>query len=252
MVNILLVSHSHKLAQGTAELVRQMAPSPDLSIKVAAGLGDDHDEIGTDAVEIMEALSELAENNDVLVLMDLGSAILSTEMALQMIDEDIASRVRMCPAPFVEGAIAAGVQANLGSPIQEVYEEAMNALAAKKQQIVSEEETMDPQAGPEMAILEPDVINGDKAAELQITVTNPSGLHARPAALFIQTVKKYDAKLTVTNRTENSEPVLIKGMISVMLLGAKQGDELFLQATGPEKDALLAELKKLFLDNFGE
>ena len=251
MVNLLLVSHSHKLAQGTAELVRQMAPSPELSIKVAAGLGDDHEEIGTDAVEIMEALNELAEDNDVLVLMDLGSAVLSTEMALQMLDENVASRVRMCPAPFVEGAIAAGVQANFGSPIQEVYEEAMNALAAKEQQIVSEEETLEPPAAPE-AVLEPEVNNGDKAAELQITVTNPSGLHARPAALFIQTVKKYDVKLTVTNRTESPEPVLIKGMISVMLLGAKQGDELFLQATGPEKEAVLAELKQLFLDNFGE
>jgi dihydroxyacetone kinase phosphotransfer subunit len=252
MVDILLVSHSHKLAQGTAELVRQMAPSPDFSIKVAAGLGDDHEEIGTDAVEIMEALNELAEKNDVLVLMDLGSAVLSTEMALQMLDEDVASRVRMCPAPFVEGAIAAGVQANFGSPIQEVYDEAMNALAAKKQQIVSEEEAPEPQTARELADLEPDVNNGDETAELQITVTNPSGLHARPAALFIQTVKKYDAKLTVTNQTDNAEPVLVKGMISVMLLGAKQGDELFLQATGPDKHAVLAELKELFLDNFGE
>ncbi|HBO34707.1 MAG TPA: hypothetical protein DD636_08275 [Anaerolineaceae bacterium] len=252
MVNILLVSHSYKLAQGTAELVRQMAPSSELKIRVAAGLGDEHDEIGTNAVEIMEVLSELAENNDVLVIMDLGSAVLSTEMALQMLDEDVASRVRMCPAPFVEGAIAAGVQANIGSPIQEVYYEAMNALAAKKQQIVIEEEAPEPQAALELADLEPDVNYGDETAELQITVTNPSGLHARPAATFIQTVKKYDAKLTVTNRTNATEPVVVKGMISVMLLAAKQGDELFLQATGPDKDVVLAELKDLFLANFGE
>ena len=252
MVNILLVSHSYKLALGTAELVRQMASSPDLSIRVAAGLGDDHKEIGTDAVEIMEALNELAKNDDVLVLMDLGSAVLSTEMALQMLDEAVVARVRMCPAPFVEGAIAAGVQANLGSSIQEVYDEAMGALAAKKQQILGEEAVESPVA-PEIFMAEAETTDeGDRAAELQIRVTNPSGLHARPAALFIQTVKKYDAKLTVTNQTENAEPVLIKGMISVMLLGAKQGDELFLQATGPEKDALLAELKKLFLENFGE
>jgi len=252
LVNILLVSHSYKLAQGTAELVRQMAPSSELKIRVAAGLGDEHDEIGTNAVEIMEVLSELAENNDVLVIMDLGSAVLSTEMALQMLDEDVASRVRMCPAPFVEGAIAAGVQANIGSPIQEVYDEAMNALAAKKQQIVIEEEAPEPQAALELADLEPDVNYGDETAELQITVTNPSGLHARPAATFIQTVKKYDAKLTVTNRTNATEPVVVKGMISVMLLAAKQGDELFLQATGPDKDVVLAELKDLFLANFGE
>ena len=251
MVNILLVSHSYKLASGTADLVREMAPSPELKIRVAAGLGDDHEEIGTNAVDIMEALSELAENNDVLVLMDLGSAVLSTEMALQMLDESITNRVRMCPAPFVEGAIAAGVQANIGSPIQEVYDEAMNALAAKQQQIVGEQ--------PAQVVVSPESINSEtetassaEEAELLVTVTNPSGLHARPASTFIQTVKKYDAKLTVTNRTNASEPVLVKGMISVMLLAAKQGDELFLQATGPDRAAVLAELKELFLDNFGE
>ena len=85
-----------------------------------------------------------------------------------------------------------------------------------------------------------------------MTVTNPSGLHARPAATFIQTVKKYDAQLTVTNRTNAAEPVLVKGMISVMLLAAKQGDELMLQAAGPDKNEMLAELKELFLTNFGE
>ena len=251
MVNILLVSHSYKLAQGTAELVRQMAPSSELKIRVAAGLGDEHDEIGTNAVEIMEVLSELAENNDVLVIMDLGSAVLSTEMALQMLDEDVASRVRMCPAPFVEGAIAAGVQANIGSPIQEVYDEAMNALAAKQQQIVGEQVS---QAfiSPVQVNLEAEPSSSKEEAELLVTVTNPSGLHARPAATFIQTVKKYDAKLTVTNRTNATEPVVVKGMISVMLLAAKQGDELFLQATGPDKDVVLAELKDLFLANFGE
>jgi phosphotransferase system HPr (HPr) family protein len=144
------------------------------------------------------------------------------------------------------------VQANIGSPIQEDYDEAMNALAPKKQQIVIEEEAPEPQAALELADLEPDVNYGDETAELQITVTNPSGLHARPAATFIQTVKKYDAKLTVTNRTNATEPVVVKGMISVMLLAAKQGDELFLQATGPDKDVVLAELKDLFLANFGE
>lgn len=251
MVNLLLVSHSYKLALGTAELVRQMAASPELKIRVAAGLGDDHDEIGTDAVEIMEALNELAENDDVLVLMDLGSAVLSTEMALQMLDETISARVRMCPAPFVEGAIAAGVQANLGSPIQEVYDEAMNALAAKLQQIVG---TLPTEAviSPEPVRAEAETGSSTEEAELLVKVTNASGLHARPAATFIQTVKKYDAKLTVTNRTNATEPVLVKGMISVMLLEAKQGDELFLQATGPDKNALLAALKELFLDNFGE
>ena len=251
MVHLLLVSHCHKLAQGTAELIRQMAPSEGMKIGVAAGIGDEHEEIGTNAIEIMEILSELAEDGEVLVLMDLGSAVLSTEMALQMLDEEVASKVRMCPAPFVEGAIAAGVQANLGSSIQEVYDEAMNALAAKQQQIGGSQEPVQP------ALAEPNVpeskpVAENETEEMLVTVSNPSGLHARPAALFIQTVKKYDARLTITNRTNSADPVTIKGMISVMLLEAKQGDELLIQATGPEKSEILSELKRLFNNNFGE
>lgn len=250
MVNILLVSHSHKLARGTAELVRQMAPSPNLSIKVAAGLGDDHEEIGTDAVEIMEALNELAENNDVLVLMDLGSAVLSTEMALQMLNEDVVARVRMCPAPFVEGAIPAGVQASLGGSLQEVYDEAMNALSAKQKQILGDEEIP---TSPENPQEEPIVTaESDNESVLKVKVTNASGLHARPASLFTQTVKKHDAKLQVINLSEGSEEIPIKGMISVMLIQAKKGDELILKATGPARQALLKELEQLFLNNFGE
>jgi len=113
MVNILLVSHSYQLASGVAELVRQMAPSDSVKIDVAAGIGDDHQEIGTNAVEIMEKLNALYTPEGTLVLMDLGSAILSAEMALDMLDEEVKTQVRLCPAPFVEGAIAAGVQANM-------------------------------------------------------------------------------------------------------------------------------------------
>ena len=248
MVNILLVSHSHKLATGTAELLRQMATSEALKVRVAAGIGDDHEEIGTNAVEIMEALTELTMDGEVLVLMDLGSALLSTEMALQMLDEETAARVRMCPAPFVEGAIAAGVQANMGSSLQEVYDEAMGALDAKRKQILGEEETPVEEAA---SVQEKEAITSDEV-ELRITVTNASGLHARPAATFVQTIKKHDAKLSVTNLTQGGEEVAIKGMISVMMLAARQGDELILKATGNDRQAMLEELEQLFLDNFGE
>ena len=248
MVNILLVSHSHKLATGTAELLRQMATSEALKVRVAAGIGDDHEEIGTNAVEIMEALTELTMDGEVLVLMDLGSALLSTEMALQMLDEETAARVRMCPAPFVEGAIAAGVQANMGSSLQEVYDEAMGALDAKRKQILGEEETPVEEAA---SVQEKEAITSDEV-ELRITVTNESGLHARPAATFVQTIKKHDAKLSVTNLTQGGEEVAIKGMISVMMLAARQGDELILKATGNARQAMLEELEQLFLDNFGE
>ncbi len=248
MVNILLVSHSYKLATGTAELLRQMATSETLKVRVAAGIGDNNEEIGTNAIEIMEALIELTMDGEVLVLMDLGSAVLSTEMALQMLDEETVAKVRMCPAPFVEGAIAAGVQANMGSSLQEVYDEAMGALDAKRKQILGEEETLAEEAA---AMQEKEAEVSDQL-ELKVKVTNASGLHARPAATFIQTVKKHDAKLSVINLTQGGEEVAIKGMISVMMLAARQGDELILKATGNDRQAMLEELEQLFLDNFGE
>lgn len=249
MVNILLVSHSYKLATGTAELLRQMATSEVLKVRVAAGIGDDHEEIGTNAVEIMEALTELTMDGEVLVLMDLGSALLSTEMALQMLDEETAARVRMCPAPFVEGAIAAGVQANMGSSLQEVYDEAMGALDAKRKQILGDEEQVSVEEA--VPVQEKAEVISDEL-EMKVKVTNASGLHARPAATFVQTIKKHDAKLSVTNLTQGREEVAIKGMISVMMLAARQGDELILKATGNDRQAMLEELEQLFLDNFGE
>ena len=165
-----------------------------------------------------------------------------------MLDEETVAKVRMCPAPFVEGAIAAGVQANMGSSLQEVYDEAMGALDAKRKQILGEEETLAEEAA---AMQEKEAELSDQL-ELKVKVTNASGLHARPAATFIQTVKKYDAKLSVINLTQGGEEVAIKGMISVMMLAARQGDELILKATGNDRQAMLEELEQLFLDNFGE
>ena len=248
MVNILLVSHSYQLASGVAELVRQMAPSDSVKIDVAAGIGDDHQEIGTNAVEIMEKLNALYTPEGTLVLMDLGSAILSAEMALDMLDEAVKTQVRLCPAPFVEGAIAAGVQANMGSDLDSVYREAMSALLAKQQQLQPEASQEDQPARQQVAEATPT----EEVIEIVLPVTNESGLHARPAALFAKTIGSHNAKVTVTNLTENKGPVTINGLIAVMLLAAKKGDVLKIQAEGEEKQEVIDALQKLFAENFGE
>jgi len=247
MVNILLVSHSYQLANGVAELVRQMAPSDSVKIDVAAGIGDDHQEIGTNAVEIMEKLNALYTPEGTLVLMDLGSAILSAEMALDMLDEEVKTQVRLCPAPFVEGAIAAGVQANMGSDLDSVYREAMSALLAKQQ--LQPEASQEDQTTPEQVT---EAVPTEEVIEIVLPVTNESGLHARPAALFAKTIGSHNAKVTVTNLTENKGPVTINGLIAVMLLAAKKGDVLKIQAEGEEKQEVIDALKKLFAENFGE
>jgi len=246
MVNILLVSHSHQLAQGVAELVRQMAPSDTVKIAVAAGIGDNNEELGTNAAEIMEKLIELQSPEGNLVLMDLGSALLSTDMALEMLEDDQKANIRMCPAPFVEGAIAAGVQANMGANLEAVYREAMSALLAKQEQIAPGSITAAPPQAPALAT------DAADQSEFSVVVSNASGLHARPAAVFAKTISSYDAKVTVTNQSENKGPLHINGLIAVMLLAAKKGDTLKIQAEGSQKNEVLAALAELFRNNFGE
>src|SRR5271169_5537656 len=116
MVGLVIVSHSRELANALANLVKQVSSS-DIPIAIAAGIGDDRKEFGTDALEISEAIQSVFSPSGVLVMMDLGSAVLSAKLALDFLPPEIKSQVRFCSAPLVEGAIAAGVQIGLGSDI---------------------------------------------------------------------------------------------------------------------------------------
>jgi len=178
--------------------------------------------------------------------MDLGSALLSTDMALEMLEDDQKANIRMCPAPFVEGAIAAGVQANMGADLEAVYREAMSALLAKQEQITPGSAAQVLSAAPTPAA------EAEEQSEFTVVVSNASGLHARPAAVFAKTISAYDAKVTVTNMSENKGPLHINGLIAVMLLGAKKGDTLKVQAEGSQKTEVLDALAELFRSNFGE
>src|SRR4051812_47760364 len=103
MVGIVLVSHSRPLARAVVGLVRAMTGDA-FPVAVAAGAGDGRDDLGTDAVEVAEVIRSLMAGGDgVLVLMDLGSAVLSAETALELLDEADRVRVRLAAAPFVEG-----------------------------------------------------------------------------------------------------------------------------------------------------
>jgi dihydroxyacetone kinase phosphotransfer subunit len=141
MVGVVLVSHSRPLALATQDLVRAMT-GPALPLVIAAGTGDNHAELGTDAVEISEAIRSVQGPDGVLVLMDMGSAILSSETALDLLEEKDRANVRFCPAPFVEGAVAAGVTANLGASLADVFAEAVGALKQKRGALPGENATV--------------------------------------------------------------------------------------------------------------
>lgn len=109
MVGLVLVSHSAKLGEGLADILRQMTQDG-CKIAVAAGIDDADNPIGTDAVSIMSAIERVYSSDGVAVFVDLGSAILSTETAMDLLEPEIAQHVVISYAPLVEGAFAAAVQ----------------------------------------------------------------------------------------------------------------------------------------------
>ena len=127
MVGLVLVSHSPQIAEGTAELVRQMAGEVEI---VAVG-GDADGGFGTDPERIKAAIENLGAE-EALVFMDLGSAVLSAETVLEMLSSEDREKVRLVDAPFVEGAFAAGVIASTGSDAEECVEAAMEARTESK------------------------------------------------------------------------------------------------------------------------
>jgi dihydroxyacetone kinase phosphotransfer subunit len=123
MVGLVIVSHSCKIAEGVVDLAAQMAPGYD-GIRAAGGLEDG--EIGTDATRIMEAIEEVDSGDGVLILCDLGSAIMSAETAIELM-EDSGIEIRIADAPIVEGAIVAAVEAVAGEPLDSVLAAAEGA-----------------------------------------------------------------------------------------------------------------------------
>ena len=131
MVGLVLVSHSPQIAEGTAELVRQMAGE----VEISAVGGDADGGFGTDPEGIQGAIEELIEERDageVLIFMDLGSAVLSAETVLEMLSSERREQVRLVDAPFVEGAFAAGVLASADADAEECVEAAMEARTESK------------------------------------------------------------------------------------------------------------------------
>jgi PTS hybrid protein len=129
-VGLVVVSHSRPLAEAAVTLARQMLPGRELAIEVAAGTEDG--DLGTDAVAISAAMAAADSGNGVVVLMDLGSAVLSAETALELLDDDVRERVLLSPGPLVEGLIGAAVVAAGGADRDRVAAEALLGLAPKQ------------------------------------------------------------------------------------------------------------------------
>jgi phosphocarrier protein FPr len=244
MVGLVIVSHSRALADALVNLVKQVA-SPDVPIVVAAGIGENRQEFGTDAVEISQAIQSIYSPDGVLVMMDLGSAVLSAQMAVELLPPEMGALIRFCAAPLVEGCIAASVQIGLGSDLDTVCREAMQALLPKREQI-GDTQIDSPATEPPP---QPDLEN---TQQVTLTLHNLHGLHARPAARFVQTAASFDAVVTVTNLTNGKGPVSARSLNSIATLGAVEEHQILVTATGQEAASALQAIKALVDENFGE
>ncbi|WP_406741017.1 dihydroxyacetone kinase phosphoryl donor subunit DhaM [Klebsiella aerogenes] len=106
MVNLVIVSHSARLGEGVGELARQMLMNDGCKLAIAAGIDDPDNPIGTDPIKVMEAIESVADTDHVLVMMDIGSALLSAETALDLLDPAMAAKVRLCAAPSTRAGMA--------------------------------------------------------------------------------------------------------------------------------------------------
>jgi len=130
-VGLVLISHSEMLVDGLRDMVAQVAGE---DVAVATAGGTDDGRLGTSAPRIAAAIRSTldATAGDVVVLLDLGSAALSLELAIEDLDPADQARVRISEAPLVEGAILAAVAASVDGSIDEVMAAAAGAATITK------------------------------------------------------------------------------------------------------------------------
>jgi PTS hybrid protein len=245
-VALVLVSHSADLARGVAELAEQMAP--DVLIRGVGGGPDGGLGTSLDAVQkaLGEVLTTLADNSSgpgpgpgpgdaggVVVLGDLGSSVLTVEAVLEL-DESLTERVVLARAPFVEGAVAAAVTAHGGADLGTVLESANASIGM----FAAVEATQAPEASG--------ATSGGEAQDARtVTVRNPLGLHARPAALVSRKVAELGATVTIDGVDASS-------VLQLMALGATRGRELRVEATGDRAAEAVATVVEMIDGGFGE
>jgi multiphosphoryl transfer protein len=245
MIGIVIVSHSRQLAEGVRDLAEQMTQGK-VPLAIAAGIDDPENPLGTDAMQIYQAIESVYSESGVLILMDLGSALMSAELALEFCSPDQQAHIHLCAAPLVEGTIAAAVAATASSDIAQIMTEARQSLAAKMAQLGESDsvstaplETRSP-------------LTSQDTQTARYTIRNRFGLHARPAAQFVTTAAQFQAQIQVKNLTRATNFVSANSITQLAMLNVQQGDEIEISAHGEDATAALTAFRTLIDANFGE
>jgi multiphosphoryl transfer protein len=239
MVGIVVVSHSRRLADAAVELALQMVRGTPPPIEVAAGL--DNHVLGTDAARVKEAIDRVASPDGVIVMMDLGSAVLSAELALELRGDTGDCAIVLSDAPIVEGLVSAVTLAAAGAPLAEVAADAAQAGHIKTRLLgigTLEAPDQGAAAGP--------------VASIELTLHNDHGLHARPAARFVETVRRFEADVTVRNLSTGGPTVSGRSVSALSTLGVPNGEQVEVSASGRQAREALAAVAALVRRNFDE
>ena len=241
MIGIVIVSHSRRLAEAAVELALQMVQGAPPPIEIAAGL--DGGVLGTDATAVQAAIERVGSPEGVLVLMDLGSAVLSAELALELAG-DSAPPIVLSEAPLVEGLVAAVVVAAAGAPLAEVAAEAASAGEIKAKLL-----------GIGVPVLTDEGLartTPPPSASVEVALHNAHGLHARPASRFVEAARRFDAEVGVRNVTLDGPVVSGRSVSALSTLGAVAGHHIEVQASGRQAREALAAIVALVRRNFDD
>lgn len=248
MVSIVLVSHSTELSMAVKALADQQIQGR-ASIVAVGGSDNPFQPFGTDPIAIAEAIQSVYSEDGVLVLMDLGSAVISGQVALDLLDPAQRPHVRLSSGPFVEGAMAAAVQASIGMDLDAVVREAEEAMQAKA---VVLHDWSDAAIDLQPASLLPSASDpATRTVSADVIVVNPAGLHFGPAARFIQTAAQFHAEVHVTNLTTNVGPAPASRFNRLLSLGIEKDHLIRIEAIGPDADEVVDLLVKQIAHDVG-
>lgn len=228
-VGLVVVSHSLKIAEGTVELAAQMAPD----VRFYAVGGTDDGRIGTDlekTIAAFEAGLAEASGDGVVVLTDLGSAVMTAESALEFCSEP--DKVLLADAPLVEGLVAAAVATQGGAPASTVKAAAESVRFGPEPAHDARGSTKSERRG------EPD-------ASGEFELINPMGMHARPAAKIAGGLAGLDVEATVNGVDGTS-------VMELMTLAVGQGAKLRVEAWGKDSSKAVNYVRRLVEQGFGE
>jgi len=191
----------------------------------------------------MAAVGEADGGAGVVVVSDLGSALLTAETVLDLLPDDERARVRVVDGPFVEGGVAAAVAAETGADLEGVAAAVEGARSAWG----GAEPSAAPDAGADATATaqRDEGRRGENGYEREVLVRNPQGLHARPAAEFVKLASTFPVTVTVNGKDA-------KSLLGVMSLGLTAGSTASIASADDGGEAAVDALVELVESGFGE